>query len=197
MHDEHDRRRRSRPSRLRRRIAARRARGERGAALVEFALVSIPLFTILFGTIEFGWAFFQLNDIRHGAREAIRLVAVDSDVTPDYTVVGWTGAQRLAQAGCERMDQRDGVSISMLVEDRDGNGVFDVGDDVTLIAEKPLDQLTKVFANVLNSVVLDETITTRLEQDPDFAGGASPSSGQRWLLSDTESGAVAGAWDCQ
>ncbi|HSP04647.1 MAG TPA: TadE family protein, partial [Acidimicrobiales bacterium] len=74
-------------TRRRRRFGLRRHGDgdERGAALVEFALIATPLFLILFGTIEFGWAFFQLNDIRHGAREGIRLVAVDSDVTPTYT----------------------------------------------------------------------------------------------------------------
>lgn len=160
----------NKPNTPRRRFGRRRGsrRGSRGAALVEFALISVPLFTILFGTIEFGWAFFQLNDIRHGAREGIRLVAVDSDITPAYTMpVGSTAGEYLAQATCERMDQRDGVTITINLTDLDGGGSdYDVGDDAKLTASKNLDQLTKVFDAVLNSVVLEETITTRLEQDP-------------------------------
>ncbi len=99
----------------------RRGRGDRGAALVEFALIAMPLFLILFGTIEFGWAFFQLNDIRHGAREGIRLVAVDADPTPDYTGADMDSqGERLLQAACERMDQSDGVWIQITLTDLDG-----------------------------------------------------------------------------
>ncbi len=132
---------------------------------MEFALIAIPLFLILFGTIEFGWAFFQLNDVRHGAREGIRLVAVDSDVGPDHVEPGMDQGELLAQEACERMDTRKGVHISITIADADANGKFDVGDNATLVARKPLDQITNVFDPVLRNVVLDETITTRLEQD--------------------------------
>src|SRR3546814_1386321 len=96
----------SNTSRTRRRFGSRRRGDQRGAALVEFALIATPLFMILFGTIEFGWAFFQLNDIRHGAREGIRLVAVASDVNPAYIASSTsppvtTNGERLAQARSE------------------------------------------------------------------------------------------------
>lgn len=150
-----------------RRIARhRRRRRDDGAALVEFALVAMPLFLVLFATIEFGWAFFQLNDVRHGAREGIRLVAVDADPTPANIAPTAPQGKRIAQAACERMDRRQGVTISITLDDVDGNGILEVGDDATLVATKPLEQLTNVFANVLNGVMLDETITTRLEQNP-------------------------------
>jgi Flp pilus assembly protein TadG len=159
-----------RAPRLPRRTSGRRARragrGDRGAALVEFALVSLPLFTILFGTVEFGWAFFQLNDIRHGAREGIRLVAVNADVTPSYVDATPTAGERLAQATCDRMDQSKNVTITIELTDLDGNGFWDVGDDVELTASKPIDQLTLIFDTILKSVTLEETIASRLEQDP-------------------------------
>lgn len=153
--------------RARRRRLARR-RSDRGAALVEFSFVALPLFLLLFAIIEFGWSFFQLNDIRHGAREGIRLVAVNADPSPDYAGADMDDqGKRLAQEACERMDQRDGVTIEITLSDFDSNAKLDVGDDATLRASKSLDQITNAFAPVLNSVVLDETITTRLEQDPD------------------------------
>lgn len=160
--------------RRRRRFGARR-RSERGAALVEFALIATPLFLILFGTIEFGWAFFQLNDIRHGSREGLRLVAVASDTNPDYIPGSGdpildTNGKRLAQATCERMDQRDGVFITIDLTELDGDGAFDVGDDVTITAEKQLDQLTMLFDPVLSGVELREVVTSRLEQDPPVNG---------------------------
>ncbi|MGH2686892.1 MAG: TadE family protein, partial [Actinomycetota bacterium] len=47
---------------------SRRARGDGGASAVEFALVAPLLFLLIAGTIEFGWAFHQIMDLRHGAR---------------------------------------------------------------------------------------------------------------------------------
>lgn len=143
----------------------RRRRGSRGAALVEFALVALPLFMLLFGMIEFSWTFYQLNDVRHGAREGIRLVAVNADRTTTYTGLDMnTKGKKLAQAACERMDQRKNVTITLSIADLDSNGKYDVGDDATLVAAKPVDQITGMFGSILNTVVLDETITTRLEQ---------------------------------
>ncbi|MGI9666775.1 MAG: TadE/TadG family type IV pilus assembly protein [Acidimicrobiia bacterium] len=68
-------------------------RSDRGAALVEMALI-LPLFVLLvFGMMEAGWAFAQANDIRHGAREGARLAAVDHG---DLTTIG--------REVCDRMD---------------------------------------------------------------------------------------------
>ena len=155
--------------RARRRRLARR-RSDRGAALVEFSFVALPLFLLIFAVIEFGWAFFQLNDVRHGAREGIRLVAVDADPSPANGSPSTQG-ERIAQAACERMDRSDGVTITITLDDLDGNSppIYDVGDDATLTASKDLDQITNAFAPFLNGSVLDETITTRLEQTPGTA----------------------------
>ncbi|MGH8927911.1 MAG: TadE/TadG family type IV pilus assembly protein [Acidimicrobiia bacterium] len=49
---------------------------ERGANLVEFALVAPFLILLLFGIIEFSWLFAQDLTIKHGAREGARLAAV-------------------------------------------------------------------------------------------------------------------------
>lgn len=145
--------------------ARRRTRRDGGAALVEFALILTPLVLLLFGIIEFGWAFFQLNDVRHGAREGIRLVAVDASPSPDYSTAGMTNGELLAQAACERMDRHDGVTIEIDLTDIDSTGL-DVGDDATLTASKPLEQVTHALDPFLNGIVLEEVITTRLEQSP-------------------------------
>lgn len=157
----------------RRRFGARR-RSDRGAALVEFALIATPLFLILFGSIEFGYAFFQLNDVRHGAREGIRLIVVNAEVDPDYGDLEHgsplTATERLAQATCERMDDKDGVVVEMIYTEADpiadADTAPEVGDDVEVRTSKPLDQLTMMFDTVLRNVTLDETITSRLEQNP-------------------------------
>lgn len=58
-------------------MTRRSIRSQRGAALVEMAVV-LPLFVLMiFGMIEAGWAFAQANDVRHGAREGARMAAVN------------------------------------------------------------------------------------------------------------------------
>ncbi len=63
--------------------------GERGAALVEFALVSLVLYLLLAGVIEFGRLMFDANALQDVARVAARelaLAPVRADATFDYAL---------------------------------------------------------------------------------------------------------------
>jgi hypothetical protein len=63
---------------------ARRGRrslaSESGAAAVEFALVAVLLFMLVFGIIEFGFAFHAWDATSNAAREGARVAAVSPDV---------------------------------------------------------------------------------------------------------------------
>ena len=54
----------------------RKLRGEEGAAAVEFALVVSLLFVLLFGIMEFGLAFFELQNLRSASREGARAASI-------------------------------------------------------------------------------------------------------------------------
>ena len=54
---------------------------EDGAAAVEFALIIGVLAMLIFGMLQFGLTFFELQNLRASAREGGRLGAVDA--TPD------------------------------------------------------------------------------------------------------------------
>ena len=56
-----------------------RVRGEDGAAAVEFAIVAVLFFTLVFGIIDFGFAFHSWNNTANAAREGARRGAVTSD----------------------------------------------------------------------------------------------------------------------
>lgn len=58
------------------RFPRRFARDERGAVIVEFALILPIFFTIIFALMEFGRAYQTLNAVYAGAREGARLGAV-------------------------------------------------------------------------------------------------------------------------
>ncbi|HIE21686.1 MAG TPA: pilus assembly protein, partial [Acidimicrobiia bacterium] len=45
----------------------RKPRDDRGAALIEFALLMPLLIILILGIVEFGWKFGQFNDVRHAA----------------------------------------------------------------------------------------------------------------------------------
>ena len=51
-------------------------RNEQGAELIEFALVSLLLLTLLFGIMEFGRAIWIYNTVAHVAREGARFAIV-------------------------------------------------------------------------------------------------------------------------
>jgi len=54
----------------------RRFRRDEGQELVEFALLALPLFLILFGIMEFGVAVWRYNTISNAAREGARAAIV-------------------------------------------------------------------------------------------------------------------------
>ena len=64
-------------------------RGQRGAALVEFALVSMVLYLMLAGTIEFGRLMFDANALQDVARVAARelaLAPIKANATFEYAL---------------------------------------------------------------------------------------------------------------
>jgi Flp pilus assembly protein TadG len=56
-----------------------RVRGEDGAAAVEFAIVATLFFMLVFGIIDFGFAFHSWNNTANAAREGARKAAVTAD----------------------------------------------------------------------------------------------------------------------
>lgn len=57
-----------------------RLKREDGAAAVEFALIVGVLAMLLFGMLQFGLAFFSLQNLRAASREGARVAAVGADV---------------------------------------------------------------------------------------------------------------------
>jgi Flp pilus assembly pilin Flp len=60
-------------------VSGRTQRSERGATLVEFALVVPVLLSVLLGTIQYGYHYWALETASATAREAARRLAVGTD----------------------------------------------------------------------------------------------------------------------
>jgi hypothetical protein len=146
----------------------RRGAGDDGAVLVEFALICPILFLLIFGVIEFGWAFGQNLDVRHGAREGARLAAVNFRSTS--ATVGNAQRDELVAEICSRLDTKTSVLVNL-----HRVGTTDVGQVIEVRVKKPLDQLTHFLGFALDGKELHSNVEARLEQDATWTSMASES----------------------
>ena len=134
---------------------------EKGASLVEFAILAPFLILLLFGIIEFAWVFATNLDVKHGAREGARITAVN---TPD------TGNAGLAAEICSRMELVGSNTATSITWASDGTPA--VGEGVTVTVSTPLSTLTGIMDWAFGSVpTLDSTVEIRIEQPPDWSDG--------------------------
>ncbi len=98
-------------------------KSQRGAAAVEFAIIAMLLFTLLFGIIEFGRMFYLFNTVqevtRRAAREAVVRWANDASQN-DVKVLALFGGTSLP-AGAEIT--ADNINIEYLTADGGDPGV--------------------------------------------------------------------------
>jgi Flp pilus assembly protein TadG len=152
----------------RRRPEARSARwhaDDRGAVLVEFALVAPFLFLLIFATIDFGWAFGQHLDVRHGAREGARLAAVN------YTTGGGDQTAAIVEEICGRMDANSTVTVALTQPDGPSTG-----GRLVVTVSRPVETLTGLVDFAIEGRTLSSTVTARIEQDATWAPTAPEGS---------------------
>jgi len=113
-----------------------RTRGDRqrGASLVEFAVLMPLLVVLLLGIVEFGWGLAQQLDVRHMAREALRMAVVDDPASDVETRV------------CDGDIVESGDVVSIL---RGGDATTgtsaDVGNEASVTITANLEQITGLF----------------------------------------------------
>jgi len=150
----------------------RRADRDRGAVLIEFAIIAPFLFLVIFAIIEFGWGFGQYLDVRHGAREGARLAAVNyADPINGVPSTGAAQTQEIVDAVCERMggDINGGtIELDFAVGGEDGN---DTGDEATITLSSKLDTLTGFLDTFLAGKDINDEISFRLERDASWEAG--------------------------
>jgi len=128
---------------------------ERGAAIVEFAVI-VPLFLMLvFGTIEAGWFFAQEVEIRNAAREGARLAVID-----------FGNGQTIRDETCARADlSGNGANIAIVL-----NGPSDTTFDpaspssVTVTMTKTYQSLTGFLDFAFGAAVMSSSAEMRTER---------------------------------
>jgi Flp pilus assembly protein TadG len=148
--------------------SSRRTGGERGASLVEFAVVSTLLFLLLFGIIEFGMTFNDYQSIRQGAREGAREAVVKNYGA--VTSCGINGNAAAATADVQkiicRTKERTGLGNSVRVAVRvtalGATGWKD--NSVQICSTRLVQSITGLFTPFVGGLPLRTAITTRAEK---------------------------------
>ena len=125
---------------------------ERGANLVEFAILAPLLIIMVLGIVEFGWLFGQFNDVRHGAREGARFAAVDGGTEND-----------IQQRVCTSMDGLSAGISELRIQLIDSGTAASVS---TIRVEADVDSLSgaPLISSFLPSM-LNSEVDFALEQD--------------------------------
>jgi Flp pilus assembly protein TadG len=134
--------------------------GERGAALVELALIAPILFMLLFGIIDFGWAFTEQLDVKHGAREGSRLIAVNYRAS---TATGTTQADEIIDEICRRVDGGSGTAVTVQIPSGQTGVVGSVGQYATVTVTRPAVALSGLFSPLFSGKSLNSEVETRIE----------------------------------
>lgn len=139
------------------RSAGCRRRNDGGASAVEFALVSLILFTLLFGIIQYGFYLWAKQAGSHAAREAARQAAVG----------------QLADCGAFDDFITDRVGPSSTNTPNTSRTFAEVDDDeekVTVTVEFNSLDLQFPFIPFIEDGKVHESAVTRVEYKPDGMG---------------------------
>lgn len=154
----------------------RRRRCQRGAEMVEFAILGLLLFTLILGLIDFGWAFSQNLSVKHAAREGARLASVNAETDAGTQAANCTALITLIKnrVSSELSTSNPGFNVSFSVTGGSGT----IGDTGKVTVTYPLSSLSG-FTKALIGGTMTSTVQFRFEQD------ATSEPGGGWLSSGT------------
>lgn len=129
--------------------------------MVEFSMVVLPLAALIFGVIEFGWAFNQQQDVRYGAREGARVAAVSNINGTNASPT----AQQIVNIVCSRMDSSSPqMHVSVQATSSVMGATPTTGDQAVIQVTKPLQQITGFYDWLVGGDTINSKISFRLEQ---------------------------------
>jgi Flp pilus assembly protein TadG len=143
---------------------------ERGAAIVEMAMVAPFLVLLLLGIVEFGWKFAEVTEIRHAARDAARFAAVSA---PDLTGDSQFTSADISSAVCDALQLAGSGRVTITLAGSSPN----IGDTATLRLDVATASLSGApLITPFLPTTLSNEATFRLEQPASWT--ATTLSGQ-------------------
>jgi len=136
------------------------SRRQRGATLMEFAIIMPLLVALLIGIVESGWIFAQYLDVRHGAREGARIAAVNFPEGSDPPSMARTDANRdaLVAETCSRMSVASAIDVTFT-----STGAAEA--PISVAAEAPADTLTGLLDWAFGSLSVSSSTVLHAEQE--------------------------------
>jgi Flp pilus assembly protein TadG len=149
--------------------------GERGAQLVELAIILPLVLLLIFGIIEFGTAYNNKIAINQGAREGARqaVVANFANASCSGTPNEQLACLTKSRVGLDASKTRVYVKVPS----------YTVGSRISVCVAYPIQSITGIFAPLLSGRVLHGEATMRVEQAPSpglTTGGDAPLAGDDW-----------------
>ena len=178
-----------------------RCRDQSGAVLVEMAFVLPVLAVLVFGVIEFGNVYNNLQAVRHGVRQGARqgAAATNFGTAPSCTLTGVTGSpsQDVQQIMC--MTHQDAglggssnLRVKVLFASPDlstevPGGGYTTGNALIVCAEAPISSFTGLFAPFLDGKFMKSKAAIRIENNQptgdmqiETDGAETPPTGGDW-----------------
>jgi len=169
-----------------------RRRGNRGATLVEFALVLPILVLLIFGVVDFGSSFNNYQALRNGTRNGTRdsvVINYGSNTSCLSTPSGGTATGAAQNIICHVKDQ-GGLGNNVRVGIWTPGG-WAPGATLRICAQWKLTSVSGVTSPFINGKVITSKVEMRIEQDLPAAYKAL------WLSSSYTETAWSGTWPSQ
>lgn len=145
-------------------VRIKHSSSEKGASLVEMALVTPFLMLLLLGVIEFGWLFGQYNEIRHAARDGARFAAVSE---PDLDADADFDEDDVLTAVCDALNLAGSGSVDVDLQQVTGDQIGDTA-TLTLTMDTPSLSGAPLISSFIPSSLTNE-VTFRLEQPAEWS----------------------------
>jgi hypothetical protein len=141
----------------------RLARSERGASIVEFALLAPIFVALVMGIVDFGMGLSENLALRQGVREGARQAVVANFGTDtSCTVTGASPPTATRQLICLTKDRIGGDESSLRVK-VDVLGTYQRGTTMLVCAQQPFESTTGFFAPFTSGKHLQSKIRMRVE----------------------------------
>ena len=172
-----------------------RARRQRGASVVEFAIVLPLLLMFLLGVIDFGSTLSNQISVRQGAREAARQGAVANFGPTESCGATFqtSGSENMRKLICLTKARSDIRSTDVKVAIRfdpgpggypaPGGAVSPVGNGIIVCSATPMVSLSKMFSPLLSGNYIQTKVVMRVESASGVAeaeANETDPTGQNW-----------------
>ncbi len=153
-----------------RRSWARKERGDRGAAAVEFALVMLPLFFLMFGIVQYGLYFWGMQSGTSATADAVRRLSV-GDCQDAGDLRQFVGTR----LGSATTSATDAIGTTVAYADADGTpaGSGSVGGSVTLTVTFDAIDMHFPLIPLPDDAAVSRTVFGRVEDTSAIAGGCA------------------------